>query len=115
MDLEILNLEDSSGVKLEMQRNLNNTSAKLSEIESIGENKFGVDLRSKDITFSMAAIQPFLPLFANVLKIAMDLTRLYENAKYNKKICAALVDRMDIVERAVKYLQRHKQKNEKNF
>ncbi|CAG8543239.1 15041_t:CDS:2, partial [Acaulospora morrowiae] len=60
-------------------------------------------------------IEPFIPLFANVSKIATDLTRIYENAKCNRKICAALVDRVDIVERAVKYLQRHKQKNEKNF
>ncbi|CAG8444619.1 16141_t:CDS:1 [Acaulospora morrowiae] len=115
MDLEKLNLEASSGVKLEIQSNFNKTSVKTNEIESIGESKFSAHLRSKDNTYSVNAIEPFLPLFASVRETADNLAKIYKDAKHNRQVCADLVNRVKIVEQDVRYLQCHKQENEKYF
>lgn len=61
------------------------------------------------------AIQPFLPLFSTVTDVVDSLYKIYDNAKCNKKICAALIDRIEIVQHAVKSLQRKQQENEQNF
>ncbi|RHZ77742.1 hypothetical protein Glove_173g21 [Diversispora epigaea] len=62
-----------------------------------------------------AAIEPFLPLFRAVTDIVESLNVIRENAKYNEKICNALLDRVEIVQHAVKSLQRKQQENETNL
>ncbi|CAG8686631.1 2251_t:CDS:2, partial [Dentiscutata heterogama] len=61
------------------------------------------------------AITPFIPLFNMVTSILNQMVQIYDNAKCNKKICAALLDRVEIAQTAVKSLQRKYQANEKNF
>ncbi|RHZ49006.1 hypothetical protein Glove_535g16 [Diversispora epigaea] len=61
------------------------------------------------------AIQPFLPLFSTVTSVVDGLYTTYDNAKCNKKICLALIDRVEIVQQAVKSLVRKQQENEENF
>ncbi|CAG8439057.1 4373_t:CDS:2 [Diversispora eburnea] len=61
------------------------------------------------------AIQPFLPLFGTVTNVVDGLYTTYDNAKCNKKICLALIDRVEIVQHAVKSLARKQQENEENF
>ncbi|RHZ45178.1 hypothetical protein Glove_688g21 [Diversispora epigaea] len=61
------------------------------------------------------AVEPFLPLFTTVTNIVDSLNVIRENAKYNEKICDALLDRVEIVQHAVKSLKRKQQENEDNF
>ncbi|RHZ48998.1 hypothetical protein Glove_535g8 [Diversispora epigaea] len=50
------------------------------------------------------AIQSFLPLFSTVTSVVDGLYTTYDNVKCNKKICLALIDRVEIVQQAVKSL-----------
>ncbi|CAG8705161.1 10499_t:CDS:1, partial [Acaulospora morrowiae] len=109
------NLESSSKVKLEMQSNFNKTSVKINGIESIGENKSGVHQIPKEILFSMAAVDPLLPLFATVIEAVKNLSHIYENATHNKQICVTLVERVYIFDKVARYLQSHKEENEEYF
>ncbi|CAI2170749.1 13593_t:CDS:2 [Funneliformis geosporum] len=61
------------------------------------------------------AIKPFIPLIAAVTSIIGEVVKIYENVEYNKKICNALMDRVQIADGAIKILNRRKQENEKNF
>ena len=61
------------------------------------------------------AIKPFVPLIAVVTTVIGEIIRVYEDAEYNKKICNALMDRVQIADGAIKTLNRRKQENEKNF
>ncbi|KAF0426246.1 kinase-like protein [Gigaspora margarita] len=61
------------------------------------------------------AITPFVPLFNMVTNILNQMLQIYENAKCNDKICAALLERVEIAQTAVKSLQRKYQANEKKF
>ncbi|CAG8443961.1 6766_t:CDS:2 [Dentiscutata heterogama] len=61
------------------------------------------------------AITPFIPLFTMVANVLKQMLDIYDNAKCNEKICAALLDRVEIAQTAVKSLQRKYQANEKNF
>src|ERR1043165_2145162 len=61
------------------------------------------------------AIKPFVPLIAVVTTVIAEIIRIYEDAEYNKKICNALMDRVQIADGAIKTLNRRKQENEKNF
>ncbi|CAG8467630.1 10220_t:CDS:2 [Diversispora eburnea] len=60
-------------------------------------------------------IEPFVPLFGTVEKVMESLYTIYENAKCNKKMCGALIDRIEVVEQATKSLQRKKQENAAKF
>ncbi|RIA81175.1 kinase-like domain-containing protein [Glomus cerebriforme] len=61
------------------------------------------------------AIKPFVPLIAVVTTVISEIISIYEDAQYNKKICNALMDRVQVAESAIKTLNRRKQENEKNF
>lgn len=61
------------------------------------------------------AIKPFVPLIAVVTVVIGEIISIYEDAQYNKKICNALMDRVQTAESAIKTLNRRKQENEKNF
>jgi hypothetical protein len=61
------------------------------------------------------AIKPFVPLIALVTTVIGEIIKIYEDAEYNKKICNALMDRVQIADGAIKTLNRRKQENEKNF
>ncbi|CAG8516422.1 12254_t:CDS:2 [Gigaspora rosea] len=61
------------------------------------------------------AITPFVPLFNMVTNILNQMLQIYDNAKCNEKICAALLERVEIAQTAVKSLQRKYQANEKKF
>ncbi|CAI2187052.1 5592_t:CDS:2 [Funneliformis geosporum] len=61
------------------------------------------------------AVGPFLPLIAAVSTLTAQIVKAYENAQYNKKSCAALIQRVQAAEVAVQALNRRKQENEKNF
>lgn len=61
------------------------------------------------------AIKPFVPLIAVVTTVISEIITIYEDAQYNKKICNALMDRVQTAESAIKTLNRRKQENEKNF
>ncbi|CAG8559262.1 25541_t:CDS:2 [Dentiscutata erythropus] len=61
------------------------------------------------------AITPFIPLFNTVTNVLKQMLDIYDNAKCNEKICAALLDRVEIAQTAVKSLQRKYQANEKKF
>ncbi|CAG8681208.1 10971_t:CDS:2 [Funneliformis caledonium] len=61
------------------------------------------------------AVGPFLPLIAAVTTLTAQIVKAYENAQYNKKSCAALIQRVQAAEVAVQALNRRKQENEKNF
>ena len=60
------------------------------------------------------AIKPFVPLIAVVTTVIGEIIRVYEDAEYNKKICNALMDRVQIADGAIKTLNRRKQENEKS-
>ncbi|CAG8755607.1 16151_t:CDS:2 [Dentiscutata erythropus] len=60
-------------------------------------------------------IAPFVPIFNMVTDILNQMSSIYENAKRNEKICAALLDRVKIAEKAVSSLQYELQANEENF
>ncbi|CAG8467623.1 10219_t:CDS:2 [Diversispora eburnea] len=60
-------------------------------------------------------IEPFVPLFGIVDKVMDSLNTIYDNAKCNKKMCGALIDRIGIVEQATKSLKRRKNENAANF
>src|SRR6266542_1566755 len=61
------------------------------------------------------AIKPFIPLIAVVTRVIDEIIEIYENVEYNKRICNALMDRIQIADRAIKNLNRRKQENGKNF
>ncbi|RHZ84017.1 hypothetical protein Glove_86g152 [Diversispora epigaea] len=61
------------------------------------------------------AVQPYLPLFSTVTIIITEINNIYENAKYNKKVCNSLMDRVSAAEFSIKTLERRKNENEKNF
>ncbi|CAG8495983.1 5257_t:CDS:2 [Diversispora eburnea] len=61
------------------------------------------------------AIEPFEPLFGIVDQVVKSLYTIYENAKQNKRICEALIDRIEVAEHSTKSLRRKKQKNAKKF
>jgi hypothetical protein len=61
------------------------------------------------------AIKPFVPLITVVTIVISEIITIYEDAQYNKKICNALMDRVQTAESAIKTLNRRKQENEKNF
>ncbi|CAG8641001.1 40810_t:CDS:10 [Gigaspora margarita] len=61
------------------------------------------------------AIKPFIPLISSVELIISEIIVIYENARYNKKICNSLMDRVGVAEQAVKFLQRRKAENERHF
>ncbi|CAG8777855.1 21047_t:CDS:2, partial [Gigaspora rosea] len=58
---------------------------------------------------------PFVPLFNSDANILAQMLSIYENAKCNEKICATLLERVEIAQTAVKSLQRKYQANEKNL
>ncbi|RHZ90114.1 hypothetical protein Glove_8g22 [Diversispora epigaea] len=60
-------------------------------------------------------IEPFIPLFGTVEKVMESLYTIYDNAKCNKKMCGALIDRIEVVEQATKSLKRKKQENAAKF
>ncbi|RHZ90111.1 hypothetical protein Glove_8g21 [Diversispora epigaea] len=61
------------------------------------------------------AIEPFVPLFGTVERVIESLNTIYDNAKCNKKMCGALIERIGIVEHATKSLKRKKQENSAKF
>nr|CAG8546835.1 5624_t:CDS:2 [Entrophospora candida] len=61
------------------------------------------------------AAMPYLPLISSVLTLTAKIVKAYDNAQYNKKSCAALIQRVQSAEVAVKVLDRRKQENQKNF
>ncbi|RHZ84013.1 hypothetical protein Glove_86g156 [Diversispora epigaea] len=61
------------------------------------------------------AVQPYLPLFSTVTIIISEINNIYANAKYNKKICNSLMDRVNAAEFSIKNLERRKNENKKNF
>ncbi|PKK77531.1 kinase-like protein [Rhizophagus irregularis] len=61
------------------------------------------------------AVGPYLPLITAVASLTQQIVKAYESAQYNKKSCAALIERVQSAEAAVQVLNRHKQENEKKF
>ncbi|CAH1763401.1 13644_t:CDS:2 [Entrophospora sp. SA101] len=61
------------------------------------------------------AAMPYLPLISSVLTLTAKIVKAYDNAQYNKKSCAALIQRVQSAEVAVKVLDRRKQENQENF
>ncbi|CAG8574921.1 8807_t:CDS:2 [Ambispora gerdemannii] len=61
------------------------------------------------------AVMPFIPLLAAVTLVIDEIVKTYEAAQYNKKICNALMDRVEAAQLAVKALQRRQKENEKKF
>ncbi|RHZ84311.1 hypothetical protein Glove_83g5 [Diversispora epigaea] len=51
----------------------------------------------------------FAPLFDTVDKVMESLYTIYDNAKCNKKMCRALIDRIEVVKQVIKSLKRKKQ------
>ncbi|RHZ83350.1 hypothetical protein Glove_97g77 [Diversispora epigaea] len=70
---------------------------------------------SNTISIASDAIERFVPLFGIVNEVMKSLYETYENAKYNKKMCAALIDRIEVAEQATRSLKRKKQENAENF
>ncbi len=64
-----------------------------------------VRTEGKDIT-------PFIPLIAVVTMVIDEVIEVYGNSLYNKKICDALMERVQIADSVIKTLNR---KNEKFF
>ncbi|RHZ84305.1 hypothetical protein Glove_83g35 [Diversispora epigaea] len=60
-------------------------------------------------------LEAFVPLFNSVYKVTESLYTIYDNAKCNKKMCGALIDRIEVVEQAIKSLKRKKQENAAKF
>ncbi|RHZ82108.1 hypothetical protein Glove_114g168 [Diversispora epigaea] len=60
-------------------------------------------------------IQPFIPLFNIVNRIVEDLFVIYENVIFNRRICAAILDRFEVLQQGVSSLRRKKDENEKKF
>ncbi|CAB5209047.1 unnamed protein product [Rhizophagus irregularis] len=61
------------------------------------------------------AVGPYLPLITAVASFTQQIVKAYESAQYNKKSCAALIERVQAAEVAVQALNRRRQENEKNF
>ncbi|RGB32703.1 kinase-like domain-containing protein [Rhizophagus diaphanus] len=61
------------------------------------------------------AVGPYLPLITAVAALTQQIVKAYESAQYNKKSCAALIERVQAAEVAVQALNRRKQENEKKF
>ncbi|CAG8497225.1 1541_t:CDS:2 [Diversispora eburnea] len=60
-------------------------------------------------------IEPFVPLFDTFDKVLQNLYTIYENAKCNKKMCGALIDRIEVLEQTIESLKRKKQENAAKF
>lgn len=60
-------------------------------------------------------IEVFHPLFDTSFKILEEAYQIYQNAKYNKKICLILYDRLESGTQALKVLKRHQDKNLEKF
>ncbi|CAG8647991.1 29326_t:CDS:2 [Racocetra persica] len=60
-------------------------------------------------------VSPFFPFFGTVTKVLKSLLEAYDNAKCNRKICSALIDRVEIARIAVKSLEREQLENEELF
>ncbi|CAG8525693.1 1671_t:CDS:2 [Diversispora eburnea] len=74
----------------------------------------GIDLLNA-VSAGGDIITPFLPLFGIVSSVVDALNIIYQNAKCNKEICSALLDRVEIAQQATNSLQRKRNENEKNF
>jgi hypothetical protein len=61
------------------------------------------------------AVGPYLPLVAAIGILTKEIVEAYENVQYNKKTCAALVNRVEAAESAIKRLMRQKDENLQNF
>ncbi|EXX69500.1 uncharacterized protein OCT59_019660 [Rhizophagus irregularis] len=61
------------------------------------------------------AVGPYLPLITAVASLTQQIVKAYESAQYNKKSCAALLERVQAAEVAVQALNQPRQENEKNF
>ncbi|CAG8649536.1 970_t:CDS:2 [Ambispora leptoticha] len=61
------------------------------------------------------AVKPFIPLLGAITIVIDEIIKVYEAAQYNKKICNALMDRVEAAQIAVKALQRRQKENEKKF
>src|ERR1043165_7612667 len=73
------------------------------------------DLISTTLTRLGQAVGPYLPLITTVTTITAQTVKAYECAQYNKKSCAALIQRVQAAEVAVQALNRRKQENERKF
>ncbi|RIA88669.1 kinase-like domain-containing protein [Glomus cerebriforme] len=60
-------------------------------------------------------IGPYLPLIQTATNLITKIIETCEDAEYNKKICDALVDRVELTKFSIESLQRRKQKNEKKL
>src|SRR5688572_25486432 len=60
-------------------------------------------------------VSKFIPLLAVVTTTIGEIIETYQAAEYNKKICGALMDRVQIAEGVIKTLRKRKQENENNF
>ncbi|RHZ75105.1 hypothetical protein Glove_217g225 [Diversispora epigaea] len=65
-------------------------------------------------TIGMVVV-PFLPLFTAVMNIVKSLNIICENAKYNERICKALLVRVEIIQHVVNSLLWKKKENVENF
>ena len=54
-------------------------------------------------------------MISEVAGLTQQIVKAYESAQYNKKSCAALIQRVQAAEVAVQALNRRKQENEKQF
>ena len=63
------------------------------------------------------AIEPLVPLIADVTTVINEIIKIYDDVEYNEKICNALMNRAQIAESAIKILnkRKHEKENEKNF
>ncbi|CAG8660231.1 21184_t:CDS:10, partial [Cetraspora pellucida] len=60
-------------------------------------------------------IQPFNSLFKSVTEVIEKMLTIYASAECSKKICCALLFRVEIAQTYIKNLQRKRQANVKNF
>lgn len=72
-------------------------------------------LRSGLIMDIVDIIEVFHPLFDTSFKILEEAYQIYQNAKYNKKICLILYDRLESGTQALKVLKRHQDENLEKF
>ncbi|CAB4412844.1 unnamed protein product [Rhizophagus irregularis] len=76
------------------------------------ERECSLSTRSIEIC---SIIYPYLPLIAAVASLTQQTVKAYKSAQYNKKTCAALIERVQAAEIAVQALNRRKQENESKF
>ncbi|CAG8779736.1 8703_t:CDS:1, partial [Cetraspora pellucida] len=72
----------------------------------------GITTTLNAVINSLTSVVPWLATVAGLIN---EIIKIYEAAQYNKKICAALMDRVTSAEAAVKILQRRKKEFEENF